>query len=332
MVGEREKRARAKIVDVRRPGEYADEGATTSIFPNNDRTADEAFEEIMMSHAQVARVPIVHFDQGPNFPFLFSFSFFSTFIFFPSLSFPRLTPVLASAGPFSNNRWWQMKAEEQEKDASLDGNLSETSLPASTVRDRKWVSEEGSGRCNSTTSHHLPADGDRESLPLWCSRPFCRSNTQSEPEDFFGGNHGSCSSDGTELNATAAATALNYSEDEDELLECHRGCPEYYYLCSRGGGAHGGASHDELEAEGSRYGSGRMFEGNNNTSTSMSMSTSTDASAEQGGSETVSSQPQSSITSLRGNLALILFVALPMLARHLGALVSKRLLARLYRS
>lgn len=218
---------------------------------------------------------------------------------------------------------------EPERDVALDGNMSETLPTAGKVRDKKFVSEADSGCCGDpilSTSKRPAADGDRE-LPPWCSRPFCRSNTQSEPEDFFCGSHGSCSSDGTELNAAAGttATALDYSEDENELPECHRGCPEYYYLCSRGGSANTGELRDRLEAGGSHFGSGKR-------TASESASASTDSSTDHDEQQTSCYQVRSSSTSLGSGLSLLLFVAIPMLARHLGALISKRLLARLYRS
>lgn len=155
-----------------------------------------------------------------------------------------------------------------------------------------------------------PSKCDHE-LPSWCSRPFCRSNTQSEPEDFCCSSHSSCSSDGVDQ-----ATAFAYSEDEDELPECHRGCPEYYYLSARGGR---GGSQGEQGREGIERVPGHMTE-------------SEDTSADQEEAEISPSQGRSTVASLGSGFALILFVALPMLARHLGALVSRRILAYLYRS
>ena len=133
-------------------------------------------------------------------------------------------------------------------------------------------------------------------IPEWTVRPFCRNNTQSEPEDY-------CHS--TE------------QESEEEELECLRCCTEYYY-CSKRGSAEIG---QDQEREGSRSASPQPIWSD---------------SEECDGADGELMTPREALLSqsvgaqLAESFRLVFFVALPMLARQIGSILSRRLLARLF--
>lgn len=167
-----------------------------------------------------------------------------------------------------------------------------------------------------------PRENDKAAAPLdWTSRPFCRENTQSEPEDL-------CEEGGS-------------SEEE---LECLRCCTDYYYSSKRASVELGG------DAEGSH---GRravqFFESDSSESDDAAAAVDAD------GSELGGAQRRNSLTlaqsrndedseegeqllavrstlgsELAEGLRLVFFIALPMLARQLGSVLSRRLLARLF--
>lgn len=117
--------------------------------------------------------------------------------------------------------------------------------------------------------HYYCSDGQISDLPAWCSRPFCRRNTQSEPEDY--------------CYSTEHETSSSICSDEEEQLECNRFCNSHW--------ARSSSRHNEMP--------------------------------------TVDEEEQKMtvLEEFKEGFWLIFFVALPMLARQLGSLVSRRLLS-----
>ena len=141
----------------------------------------------------------------------------------------------------------------------------------------------------------------------WTSRPFRRVSTQSEPEDCF------------------HSTEMDSEEEEMALLECQRGCKEYYMNCKRASLeiAESGVLLDEHiqeyenEMDGFResdkdkaYDDDDDDNDDNDDNTKMT--------------------PMSISEELREGFRLVFWVALPMLARQLGSIVSRRILGRIF--
>lgn len=177
---------------------------------------------------------------------------------------------------------------------------------------------------------HLVDEADEDQLPAWCIRPFCRSNTQSEPEDL---PH--CS---------------DPCESSDEEIECLRCCTDYYYCGKRGS--------EELARERSRasteLASDPPYTDREVCQKALSLtdsatkaaldwetdieSGSEDERIEKGRrSEDETDTEGSSVSALanwRSELVegfkLIFFIALPMLARQTGSVLSRRMLCRIF--
>lgn len=124
----------------------------------------------------------------------------------------------------------------------------------------------------------------------WEDRPFCRDNTQSEPED------------------CARSTEEDSSEEE---LECLRCCRDYY--CNRREGSDTGRSPAGMErcsASCSRHQDDRMGAGADELSADVG-------------------RAAGPLWELSNGFRVVFFVTLPMLARQLGSILSRRVLGRL---
>jgi hypothetical protein len=144
-----------------------------------------------------------------------------------------------------------------------------------------------------------------EGLPTWMVRPFCRNNTQSEPEDY-------CHS--TE------------QESEEEEVECFRCCTEYYYSSSKRGSS-------EIKVK-------ERVEGDDRSSSpapfwSEEEESEMEEEEEEEEGRTLSSArdallPQTIGGQLVESFRLVFFVALPMIARQFGSISARRILTRLF--
>lgn len=127
----------------------------------------------------------------------------------------------------------------------------------------------------------------------WISRPFCRENTQSEPEDIKG-------------------------EDSSEgELECLRCCTDYYYTSKRGS-AELNRAPEGIEELMERAASSIKFDSDSES----------ESAEEREGRRAV--QAQSFGGELAEGFKLVFFIALPMIARQLGSIFSRRALAKLF--
>ena len=132
----------------------------------------------------------------------------------------------------------------------------------------------------------------------WTSRPFRRVSTQSEPED------------------CCYSTEMDSEEEQMELLECQRGCKEYYMNCKR-------ASLEIAE-------NGNLF-AENIQEYGSEMDELCELDNDKADGDTNTKMASMSISEeLSEGFRLVFWVALPMLARQLGSIISRQILGRIF--
>lgn len=143
----------------------------------------------------------------------------------------------------------------------------------------------------------------------WKNRPFRRSNTQSEPED-------------------VSMCPCDSSEEEGDV-ECLRCCTDYYHLSKRA------SSELKRDPEGLNYidkgTAPRNYSPERRADSSWPLARwdSDSDSSEAVDGEKVT-RPQSVVGEVLEGFRLILFIAMPMLARQIGSILSRRILTRMF--
>lgn len=146
----------------------------------------------------------------------------------------------------------------------------------------------------------------------WTNRPFCRSNTQSEPED-------------------VSACPCNSSEEEEEP-ECLRCCTDYYHSSKR---ASAELKNDDRARPNYLLGGIAPCEYNNSLEREdggarPAARWDSDSESTEGEHDGVMERHQSVVGELVEGFRLILFIAMPMLARQIGSIISRRVLTRVF--